>query len=106
MNVPSTMETVHKIAATIMEAMCAHAKWAIYWLQGTIEVAMVCAAIDIVIMLTPTSSTPLYTPDIDECANNNGQCSNICTNTNGSYICSCKPGYLLGADMLTCNGKH
>uniref|UniRef100_H2Y970 VWFA domain-containing protein n=1 Tax=Ciona savignyi TaxID=51511 RepID=H2Y970_CIOSA len=27
--------------------------------------------------------------DIDECANNNGGCSHTCTNTNGSYVCSC-----------------
>ncbi|CAK8671827.1 unnamed protein product [Clavelina lepadiformis] len=27
--------------------------------------------------------------DIDECAVNNGGCSDICTNTNGSFVCSC-----------------
>jgi len=33
--------------------------------------------------------------DIDECAVNNGNCSEYadCTNLLGSYICSCKTGY-------------
>ena len=44
--------------------------------------------------------------DINECATNNGQCSQICTNSIGSFTCSCESGYLLNADNLTCTGKH
>ena len=29
----------------------------------------------------------------------------LCMNTNGSYICSCQSGYLLGANNQSCNGK-
>ena len=36
---------------------------------------------------------PLHT-DIDECAEH-GKCSQICTNTKGSYKCSCNAGYQL-----------
>ena len=31
--------------------------------------------------------------DINECDINNGGCQHICTNTNGSYNCSCRSGY-------------
>ena len=35
---------------------------------------------------------------------NNGQyCDQVCTNTNGSYLCSCQPGYeLQKEDNRTC----
>ena len=42
--------------------------------------------------------------DINECLSNNGNCSQVCTNTNGSYYCSCYPGYLLQPDGKTCTG--
>ncbi|XP_048238236.1 uncharacterized protein LOC124135986 isoform X2 [Haliotis rufescens] len=38
--------------------------------------------------------------DIDECQNN--LCSQICTNTNGSYSCSCNAGFKLGSDKQSC----
>ena len=31
--------------------------------------------------------------DIDECASGNGNCSQICDNTKGSFQCSCGVGY-------------
>ena len=33
----------------------------------------------------------------------NSSCSQICTNTIGSYICSCRPGYVLDIDNRNCN---
>ena len=44
-------------------------------------------------------------PDINECATLNGNCSQTCTNTNGSYYCSCYLGYILGGNNMTCNGE-
>ena len=35
----------------------------------------------------------------------NGNCSQVCTNTNGSYFCECNTGYLLAEDDMTCNGE-
>ena len=41
--------------------------------------------------------------DIDECAMGSHQCSQNCTNTQGSYFCSCQPGYDLSSiDQVTC----
>ena len=42
--------------------------------------------------------------DINECDINSGGCDHVCTNTNGSHICSCRPGYFLDSDGKTCRG--
>jgi len=31
--------------------------------------------------------------DINECDQNNGGCQQVCTNTRGSYMCSCHIGF-------------
>ena len=42
-------------------------------------------------------------PDVDECLEN--PCSQNCTNTDGSFDCSCMSGYELLEDGRTCEGK-
>ena len=44
--------------------------------------------------------------DINECTLGNGGCSQNCINTIGSYHCSCNSGYLLDADLKSCNGMY
>ena len=44
--------------------------------------------------------------DIDECSDDTDGCSQICTNTNGSFICRCNRGFLLDVDGATCNGMQ
>ena len=50
-----------------------------------------------------------YLTDIDECTTNNqaerDQCSQLCVNTEGSYICQCHDGYRLSADGRSCEGE-
>jgi fibulin 1/2 len=46
----------------------------------------------------------VYTLDIDECAEDIDGCAQTCTNTNGSYSCSCNTGYQLASDNQGCNG--
>ena len=48
----------------------------------------------------------VFFPDINECQASNGRCSQTCTNTVGSFECSCDTGYTLASDNLGCNGKH
>ena len=43
--------------------------------------------------------------DIDECATNNSECSQVCINTEGSYCCNNYTGYDLGPYNLMCNGS-
>lgn len=42
---------------------------------------------------------------INECANNNGNCSHVCIDLPMYYRCDCRAGYKLGADNRTCEGK-
>ena len=43
-------------------------------------------------------------PDVDECAMENGGCEQDCANTLGSYVCSCREGYVL-VDRTDCDSK-
>ena len=42
--------------------------------------------------------------DINECIDDNGGCSDSCTNTIGSYYCSCNSGYTMNTDKHNCTG--
>ena len=49
--------------------------------------------------------TFLTLTDIQECNNNNGNCDHNCTNTEGSYYCTCEDGYEQQDDGHTCKGN-
>ena len=42
--------------------------------------------------------------DINECLLNMDNCSQVCTNTEGGFACSCGDGYTLGEDGTSCEG--
>ena len=44
--------------------------------------------------------------DFDECTLNTSGCSQNCTNTIGSYYCSCQSSYYLDTDLKSCTGKY
>ena len=46
-----------------------------------------------------------FISDIDECAKDIDSCDQICTNTPGSYNCSCQKGFKLSRDALNCQGN-
>ena len=50
-------------------------------------------------------STMMQYVDVNECLDNNGGCSDNCTNTNGSYYCSCFSGFELLSDNHNCEGN-
>ena len=43
--------------------------------------------------------------DVNECMLGSSNCTQVCTNTIGSYLCDCNTGYIVGTDNATCNGK-
>ena len=44
--------------------------------------------------------------DINECVEMNGGCQQLCFNTDGSRLCSCKNGYILNSDGYSCDGEY
>ena len=42
--------------------------------------------------------------DINECSEDSDNCHHHCSNTDGSFVCSCNPGFTLASDGKTCNG--
>ena len=42
--------------------------------------------------------------DIDECGSD--VCDQICVNSPGSYVCTCRSGYVLNSDTSTCDSKY
>ena len=49
-----------------------------------------------------TGCDVLVYADIDECEFDNGGCSQLCHNTEGSFICRCQAGFQLGTDAVSC----
>ena len=45
------------------------------------------------VLLTQFGAFNTFVTDIDECTDNNGGCSQICTNLPGSFECRCRDGY-------------
>ena len=43
--------------------------------------------------------------DIDECAVANGGCGHNCINTEGSFYCGCREGFVLEDDGRQCGGN-
>lgn len=52
--------------------------------------------------LNDDPSTRRSFADIDECATDNGGCSDACVNVASSYQCICPGGYAIGPDGKTC----
>ena len=51
-------------------------------------------------------TTYIAIADVDECLDNNGNCSHKCVNTEGSYYCECPAGYILQPNNRICEGEH
>ena len=47
----------------------------------------------------------LFLIDTNECLLSNSGCSQLCTNTIGSYQCNCRNGYQLNTNGIDCDGQ-
>ena len=48
----------------------------------------------------------IITADLNECLDQTDLCDQHCTNTPGSYVCDCNPGYELDPNRFTCIGEY
>ena len=106
------------IVPTPMEAMCAVAMLDIKFLPTTglvwvrkyticdTQILKVCSTyITLRIIICYWCTTSHHT-DRDECALGISGCNQYCTNTNGSYFCSCYLGYQISSNSRMCVGKR
>lgn len=56
-------------------------------------------------MVVGIDSQLVFPLDIDECQAENGNCQQMCRNTEGSYQCLCYKGFQLHVDQRQCVGK-
>ena len=132
MNVEPTMEAVLRAAPTLMEVTSALVQLAISWtLMGThamvrshtytsIPLCVLQNSITAALLSVAACFTEYFShwalvdwqtlfvgslvTDVNECNTNNGSCAQNCTNTVGSYYCTCGTGYTLNSDNHACNG--
>ncbi len=64
----------------------------------------VCCAENVLIKhFTETFTSPIFLEDL--CNSFDRLCSQICENTDDSYVCKCNPGFELLEDRITCVPK-
>ena len=99
MSVKATMEDANRHVLTLMAHSDVPVSQDMFW-QLIIPVVMV--------RLATTGLFSIYhciLLDFDECESKNGGCNQTCSNTDGSFECSCITGYILAANNSNCNGK-
>ena len=91
------MVDVHKSVATLMAVLCAVVTLGMCWalVEWLAMVHRLCVCI---------LNYSLAISDTNECLSRNGGCAHNCSNTDGSFVCSCVSGYELGTDGMACNG--
>lgn len=68
--------------------------------------AKVCNSLCTYIPSLLDSISTLNLPEIHECLEGLHLCEHLCTNTNGSYICSCNTGYFLASNGFSCTSMY
>ena len=103
MNVVEERTAVLIIVPTPMEATFALVDLVIVY-RVTVEDAMVCCAL--LIDMQNHYDIDVFFSDIDECRDGRDNCAQNCSNTLGSFTCSCGDGYRLGLDGYSCSGIY
>ena len=98
MSVKIIKEVVHILALTLLVVTTVHVK---------LDITLIVINRDVLvsfILLAYFTVLLIVITDIDECKQGNGECEHTCTNTIGSYYCTCKTGYQLSKEKH-CSGN-
>ena len=76
-----------RYAETFLEALSVNV------VMDTISLKIVPHTVQVMYQSYKIISIKRTATDTNECLNNNGGCQQLCTNTNGSFYCSCQSGY-------------
>lgn len=101
----ATLTGALKSAPTQSDPMCVVVDRDILWLVTHTRVK-VCVKVTIIVLQVYDTQHNLF-KDINECNDGINRCEHSCSNTIGSYNCSCLPGYMLNASTSypqTCDG--
>ena len=99
MSVPVTMVVVHKSVPTLLVATHVDVTLDMSWMEMD-HLAMVILSEYLFFTIVITQNL-----DIDECTTDSHNCTSVCSNTEGSYMCGCTPGYELNSIGNTCQGS-
>lgn len=102
MNVLKRAMNVLRCVPTLLEVTHVPAAQAIAWLATVVD-AMVNTSNQTIKNFNANFDLIIHS-DINECNENIDACDHLCSNTVGSYTCSCRSGYRLASNGLTCNG--
>ena len=98
MSVHSMQQNVLKVAITVLVVIIVHVRLAIIWAMIIMPASVSCL-LNYILVHIPEQ-------DIDECAQNNGGCSQRCVNDDGSFHCECTSGYSLIGNGFSCEGEN
>ena len=90
-----------------IQMLCAQTLRGVFYVpvtMATVEMGLHAMVCDPYTLEISTQFLTFLHKDIDECASGSNDCDENadCTNTDGSYTCSCQPGF--SGDGITCNG--
>ena len=104
MSVRLIMEAVSKCVSTLMVITDVHAIRDTPWQVTALAVQVSFIVLEYyVFMVVAYVNVDLI--DLNECLTENGGCRQTCTNTVGSFVCSCNEGFTLASDGRNCTGK-
>ena len=99
-----TSHQVHSLVITLRISLFAAQVYSLL-LKAYLPFILILQVLFLFVYMILEESSYVFFTDIDECSVNNGGCNQTCTNSIGSYQCSCSSGFTLNQDGHSCDSK-